>query len=130
MADIAKYVIIFGLGVLGFITFLIAGTMVGLMWLDSWSCGACARNPAGLYILGVLGILLLSSIGGEAGEASKKWEEYAPAFQKRMKALGEWARKNWREFWPIPVAIILSIATVFIVMNWWAIGNWWYCLFA
>ena len=51
-ADFLRFVIIVSLGVLAFITFLVAGTIVGLMWLDSWTCGTCARYPAGLYIMG------------------------------------------------------------------------------
>ncbi len=124
-ADLMRFFIIVGLGVLSFITFLVAGTLIGLMWLDSWSCGNCARYPAGIYILGVLGLLLLSTIGGEAGEASKHWEQHAPAAQARAKEAAKWMRKHW----PIPVAVAMSIATFFIVINWWAIARWWYCLF-
>jgi len=40
-ADFLRFVIIVSLGVLAFITFLVAGTMIGLMWLESWSCGEC-----------------------------------------------------------------------------------------
>jgi hypothetical protein len=124
-ADFMRFFIIFGLGVLSFITFLVAGTLIGLMWLDSWSCGSCARYPAGIYILGVLGLLLLASIGGEAGEASKHWEQHAPMVQKRVKEALEWMRKNW----PIPTVMVLSIVAIYLVMNWWEIVNWWYCLF-
>jgi hypothetical protein len=123
-ADLMRFFIILGLGVLSFITFLVAGTLIGLMWLDSWNCGQCARYPAGIYILGVLGVLLLASIGGEAGEASKEWEKHAPKVQKHAQEAAKWARANW----PIPVAVVLSIVTIFVVMNWWTIATWWYCL--
>jgi hypothetical protein len=124
-ADLMRFFIILGLGVVSFIAFLVAGTLIGLMWLESWHCGNCARYPAGIYILGVLGVLLLATIGGEAGEASKHWEKHAPAVQKRAKETFAWMRKNW----PILVAIVLSVAATYAVMNWWTIVNWWYCLF-
>ncbi len=72
-ADFLRFVIIVSLGVLAFITFLVAGTILGVMWLDSWTCGACSRYPAGLYILGLLGILLIISISNEASEVPEKW---------------------------------------------------------
>jgi hypothetical protein len=124
-ADLMRYFIIVGIGVLSFVSFLVAGTLIGLMWLDSWSCGNCARYPAGIYILGVLWLLLLASIGRDAGMASEAWEEHAPAVQAFAKEAAKWTRKHWH----IPVAVVMSIATYFIVMNWWAIANWWYCLF-
>lgn len=68
-ADFLRFVIVVSLGVLGFITFLVAGTIIGLMWLDAWSCGVCKQYPVGIYILGLLGILFLVSIGMEASEA-------------------------------------------------------------
>jgi hypothetical protein len=123
-ADLMRFFIILGLGVLSFITFLVAGTLIGLMWLDSWSCGNCARYPAGIYILGVLGLLLLASIGGEASEASERWEKHAPAFQARAREAAKWMREHW----PILVAVLLSILTIYVVMNWWSIAHWWYCL--
>ena len=79
-ADFLRFVIIVSLGVLAFITFLVAGTIVGLMWLDSWTCGTCARYPAGLYIMGLLGVLLAASLGMEASEAPAIW--------------GPWIKKN------------------------------------
>ena len=72
-ADFLRFVIIVSLGVLAFVTFLVAGTILGLMWLDSWSCGTCTRYPAGLYILGLLGILMIVSISMEASEAPATW---------------------------------------------------------
>ncbi len=123
-ADLMRFFIIAGLGVLSFVTFLVAGTLIGLMWLDSWNCGLCARYPAGIYILGVLGLLLLSSMGGEASEASERWEKHAPAVQKHAQEAAKWMRAHW----PILVAVALSIVTVFIVINWRAIVWWWNCL--
>ncbi len=59
-ADIARMALIVTLGFLAFITFLIAGTIVGLMWLESSNCN-CIHFPVGLYVLALLGILLLAS---------------------------------------------------------------------
>jgi hypothetical protein len=123
-ADILRFVIIFSLGVLAFITFLVAGTLVGLMWFDSWSCGMCRHYPAGLYILGLLGLLLLASIAVDAGEGSRLLQENTDD----VNYLLDTARAWFRRFWYILVAVLLSILTYFIVVNWWSIMNWWYCL--
>ena len=96
-----RFFIILSLGVLAFITFLVAGTIIGLMWLDSWSCGECKQYPVGLYILGLLGLLFAISIGVEASDAPGNW--YG------------WMRDNWTVF-AVVVAIIL---TYFIVLNGW-----------
>jgi hypothetical protein len=103
-ADFLRFVIIVSLGVLAFITFLVAGTIVGLMWLDSWTCGTCARYPAGLYIMGLLGILLAASLGMEASEAPAIW--------------GPWIKKN-RDL--LIIGGISFVAFV-IVMN----SRWWF----
>jgi hypothetical protein len=100
-ADFLRFVIIISLGIVAFITFLVAGTIVGLMWLDSWSCGMCKQSPVGLYILGVLGILLLISIGMEASEAYAPWES--------------WIRESWVTL----VVVVASVATYFLVLSWW-----------
>jgi hypothetical protein len=100
-ADIMRFVIIISLGVLGFITFLVAGTIIGLMWLDSWNCGQCKQYPVGLYILGLLGILFVISIGVEASEAPEPWQK--------------WIENNWVTL----VVVIASIITFFVVVNWW-----------
>ena len=100
-ADIMRFVIIISLGVLAFITFLVAGTIIGLMWLDSWSCGVCKQYPVGLYILALLGILFLISIGNEASEAGEPWHK--------------WMRDNWET----PTVVLVSIIAFIIVVNWW-----------
>ena len=88
---------------MAFITFLVAGTIIGLMWLDAWSCGVCKHYPVGLYILGILGILILISIGYEASEAQEPW--------------GVWFRENWVTF----VVVLSIIFVIFGIIDWW----WW-----
>ncbi len=103
-ADFMRYLIIVSLGVLAFITFLVAGTIIGLMWLDSWSCGTCKQYPVGIYILGLLGILFIISISIEASEAPEPWER--------------WIKGN-----SVTLTVILaSILRFFAVVNWW----WWF----
>ena len=75
-ADFLRFVIIVSLGVLAFVTFLVAGTIVGLMWVDSFSCDTCKQYPVGLYILGILGILFIISISVEASEAPLVWSPW------------------------------------------------------
>ncbi len=103
-ADFMRFVIIISLGVLAFITFLVAGTIIGLMWLDSWSCGSCKQYPVGLYILGLLGILYLISIGIEVSEAPGTW--------------AVWIRSNWVTL----VIALTSFFTFILVVN----ARWWF----
>lgn len=60
LADYARFALIIALGVLSFIVFLVAGTLVGLMYVDPYGC-RCVQPfpPVGLYVLGFLGLLLL-----------------------------------------------------------------------
>lgn len=102
-ADLFRFLIITTLGVLAFITFLVAGTIVGLMWLDSWGCGACNDYPVGIWILGLLGLFLLVSIGFEASDAPD-------AFDK-------WIKVHWSFFF----VVIASIVAFVVILNWW----WW-----
>jgi hypothetical protein len=78
-ADFMRFMIIISLGVVSFITFLVAGTITGLMWLDSFTCVTCKKYPVGIYILGILGILYLISIGMEASEAPGPWHSWLKA---------------------------------------------------
>ncbi len=97
-ADFMRFVIMISLGVLAFITFLVAGTLIGLMWLESWSCGACKQYPVGLYILGLIGIFFLVSIGMEASEAPEPWEK--------------WITVNWMTLVIIVVSMITFITVI------------------
>ncbi len=103
-ADIMRFIIIISLGVLAFITFLVAGTIIGLMWLDSWSCGVCKRYPVGLYVLGLLGLLFIISISIEASDAPETWQK--------------WIEANWVTL----VVVLASVLTFILVVNWW----WWF----
>jgi len=60
LADYARFALLIALGVLSVIVFLVAGTLVGLMFVDPYGC-QCVHPfpPVGLYVLGLLGILLL-----------------------------------------------------------------------
>jgi len=60
LADYARFALLIALGVLSFIVFLVAGTLVGLMYVDPYGC-RCIHPfpPVGLYVLGFLGLLLL-----------------------------------------------------------------------
>ena len=72
-----RFFIIFSLGVLAFISFLVATTLIWLMWFDTWRCGMCLSYPVGIYTLALLGLLILGSIAFEAGEAAVIWQEWA-----------------------------------------------------
>lgn len=75
--DVARFALLITLGFFGLLTFLVAATIVGLMWAESSSCN-CIHFPIGLYVLGVVGILFIISMINEAVEASplfEKWSE-------------------------------------------------------
>jgi hypothetical protein len=79
VTDVARFALIIALGLLALVTFLIAGTIVGLMWVDGSDCN-CVHYPVGLYVLGLFGILLLVSMIAEGFDAStasvfEKWAE-------------------------------------------------------
>ncbi len=106
-ADFLRFVIIVSLGVLAFVTFLVAGTIVGLMWIDSFSCGTCKQYPVGLYILGILGILFIISISVEASEAPLVWSP--------------WVAKHWVTLavgFAVSAASLLSFITALSSRSW------------
>ena len=111
-ADFLRFVIIVSLGVLGFITFLVAGTIIGLMWLDAWNCGVCKEYPVGIYILGLLGILFIISISVEAGEATDVVED----------VWWPWLKNN-----RVSILMILAIAAASLIALILAINSrWWF----
>ena len=87
VTDVARFALIIALGLLALVTFLIAGTIVGLMWVDSSDCN-CVHYPIGLYVLGLFGILLLASIIGEAfdGTTTSAFENWAENYREVLVA--------------------------------------------
>ena len=85
VTDVARFALIIALGLLALVTFLIAGTIVGLMWVDNSECN-CVHYPIGLYVLGLFGILLLASMIGEGSDArvTETFENWA---EKQREAL-------------------------------------------
>jgi hypothetical protein len=85
MADVARFALLIALGLLALITFLIAGTIVGLMWVDGSDCN-CVHYPIGLYVLGLFGILLLISLISEGADAevTKTFENWAENQREAM----------------------------------------------
>jgi hypothetical protein len=113
-AFVFRFFIIFALGVLAFVTFLVATTLIWLMWLDSWRCGMCLSYPVGIYTLALLGLLILGSIGIEFGEASPLLAEWGATSRK-------WFIANWT----IPVAVVIAILAILLVLNWYYVMEWW-----
>jgi hypothetical protein len=62
VADVLRYLVIVGLGVLSVVTFLVAGTITGLMIFDDGNCKFCDSYPIGLWTLGLLGGLFTYSM--------------------------------------------------------------------
>lgn len=57
-AHVLQYIILIILGIFAFITFLVAGTILGLMIHEDSRC-LCSQYPIGLWVLGLLWLLLL-----------------------------------------------------------------------
>jgi hypothetical protein len=64
-ADVGRFVLLIALGMFAFLAFLYAGTIVGLMWLESSYCN-CLYFPVGLYVLALLAILAIATMISEA----------------------------------------------------------------
>ena len=113
-AFVLRFFIIFSLGVLAFVTFLVATTLIWLMWFDTWRCGMCLSYPVGIYTLALLGLLILGSLGFEVGEAAVIWRRWAIATRK-------WLIANWTA----PLMVAIAIGAILIVFNWYYIVDWW-----
>lgn len=74
-ADIGRFALIAVLGFFAFVVFLFAGTLVGVMWLDSSRCN-CFHLPAGLFVLALLGIFFISSIIAESLDVQPIFENW------------------------------------------------------
>ncbi|MBX2804648.1 MAG: hypothetical protein KTR19_01635 [Hyphomicrobiales bacterium] len=72
--DLGRFALIIVLGVFAFVVFLFAGTLVGVMWLEASRCN-CIHLPAGLYVLGLLGVLFLASLIAEALDIQPIFED-------------------------------------------------------
>ena len=113
-AFVLRFFIIFSLGVLAFVTFLVATTLIWLMWFDTWRCGMCLSYPVGIYTLALLGLLILGSIAFEAGEAAVIWRAWAIA-----------TRKWFIAYWTVPLVVVIAILAILLVLNWYYVVEWW-----
>ncbi|MGB0084534.1 MAG: hypothetical protein WBP94_04060 [Rhodomicrobiaceae bacterium] len=73
--DVARFALIIVVGILAFITFIVASTIVGLMWAEASRCN-CANYPVGLYVLGLLGIFFIASIISESLDIQPVFEDW------------------------------------------------------
>jgi hypothetical protein len=86
-ADIGRFLIIIMLGVLAAVTFLVAGTVVILMAVDSAACDCFRYFPVGLAVLGILGLIFLIDLILEAVEAPSVIQEWAGSTTKNQDML-------------------------------------------
>ena len=87
-ADVGRFFIIAGLGIASIVTFLWAGTIVLYLAIHECQIDFFNRNPPGLMILGILGILFLTDIIIESVDAPtviQKW--YKESDRNRQFAL-------------------------------------------
>jgi hypothetical protein len=68
-ADIGRFLIIISLGALSILTFMVAGTIVILMAVETNGCDCFKYHPVGLVVLGLLGLLFLIDIIIESVDA-------------------------------------------------------------
>lgn len=93
-SDVVRYVSIIALGFLGFLTFIYAATIVGLMWVESGHCN-CWQLPVGLYVLALIGILFIVALISEGIDAQPDVE---------------WLLANRRE------AVVIALITLLIII--------------
>jgi hypothetical protein len=86
-ADIGRFLIIIMLGVLAAITFLVAGTVVILMAVDSAACDCFRYFPVGLAVLGILGLIFLVDLIIEAIDAPTVVQEWVTSTTKNQDML-------------------------------------------
>ena len=96
-AQLVHFFIVIGLGILAFLTFLVAGTIVGLMIVEDSGCN-CIHYPIGLFVLGLLWLLLLVSLIREIADS--------PIFDST------WIRNNQEAV----ALILLVLITLFIIL--------------
>jgi endonuclease/exonuclease/phosphatase (EEP) superfamily protein YafD len=94
-AQILHFLIAIGLGILAFLTFIVAMTILGLMLVEDCYC---VQYPIGIYVLGILGILLLASLIMELIEA--------PLFS------ADWLTTNRQA---LILAILILLAIIFVL---------------
>jgi hypothetical protein len=83
LADVLRFFLFIALGFLALVTFLVAATIVGLMWVDGSACN-CVHYPVGLYVLGLLWLLLLGTMIGEGFDAPPVFEKLAENQREAM----------------------------------------------
>lgn len=94
-AQILHFLIAIGLGILAFLTFIVAMTILGLMLVEDCYC---VQYPIGIYVLGILGILLIASLISALIEA--------PLFS------AAWLTANRQA---LIVAILILLAIIFVL---------------
>lgn len=100
VADLFRFLLIIGLGVLAFITFLVAGTIIGLMWLETSDCHFCRKYPVGLWILGITALLFIYSM---TRNIDTGWD-----------VIAKWIRENTTAF----ILVIVILLVFFFIFLW------------
>lgn len=79
ITDAARFLVITILGLLGVVTFLVAGTIVGLMIVEDAECRRCVTTPVGAWVMALLGALFIKEMVDE-------WSAIPPAAKEWYKA--------------------------------------------
>lgn len=102
VADLGRFAIIIGLGLLSALTFLVASTIVILMAVEGSGVDWFTYFPVGLVVLCLLGLFLLIDLINEA--------TYGPA------QLQKWFQENEKHRYNLLLASIAAIA-IWVVMH-------------
>lgn len=102
VADLTRFAIILGLGVLSALTFLVSGTIVILMAVEGSGCDWFTYFPVGLAVLGLLGLMFLIDLINEA--------TYGPGL------LQKWFEENEKNRYNMLLGAIVMVA-LWLVMS-------------
>lgn len=102
IADLTRFAIIIGLGLLSALTFLVACTIVILMAVEGSGCECFTTFPVGLAVLGLLGLFLLIDLINEA--------TYGPG------QLQKWFTESDKNRYQVLLAVI-SLVAIGLVMR-------------
>ena len=86
-ADIGRFLVIMGLGLLATTTFLVAGTVVILMAVDSAASNAFRYFPVGIAVMGILGLFFLIDTIVEAIDAPTVFHKWLMSSKDNQDAL-------------------------------------------
>jgi hypothetical protein len=94
LADVVRFALIISVGIVSFIVFLVAGTLLGLMFVDPYGCRCIGPfPPVGLF-------LLIPMIRAAVIDGAELIEDLGLTSTAAI------------------VTVLVSIVTIFLILNW------------